>query len=150
MFVGCPCIGNIRFKNHCRMSFKYIINPIWRMEHKWSCICACLFFDFSYFHLLKARSNGHNICYKITMPGHLSTFQEQKKCCDDIETKFKWIQSRHNMLQHLTTLLRGVVKQSQHRLSTNVVTNVVTVWSGLKFKSMLVSGKRTSLISYRD
>ena len=39
-----------------------------------------------------ARSNGLN---------NLSTFQEQKKCCEDVETKFKWIQIRLNMSQHL-------------------------------------------------
>ena len=50
---------------------------------------------------------------------NLSTFQEQKKCCDDVETKFKLIQTRLNMSQQLSTLLKGVVKRSQH-LSTNV------------------------------
>ena len=38
-----------------------------------------------------ARSNGHN---------NLTKFQEQNKCCDDVETKFKIIQTHHNMSQH--------------------------------------------------
>ena len=49
---------------------------------------------------------------------------------DDVKTKFKCL-NRLNMSQHLSTLLRGVVKRPQHRLS-NVETNVVTVLSGLQ------------------
>ena len=40
-----------------------------------------------------ARSNGHN---------NLSTFQEQNKCCDDVETKlneFKLIATSHNIVE---------------------------------------------------
>ena len=47
---------------------------------------------------------------------NLSTFQEQHKCRDDVETKFKWIETRLDMSQHLATLLRW----ARHRLSTNV------------------------------
>ena len=42
-----------------------------------------------------------------TIPGQTAStstsqpFQEQNKCCDDAETKFKWIQTRLNMSQHL-------------------------------------------------
>ena len=47
-----------------------------------------------------------------------STFREQKKCWDDVETKFKRIQTLLNMSQHVSTMLRGGVKRPQHRLST--------------------------------
>ena len=101
---------------------------------------------------VKARSNGHNILttFVVTccdMPIQTATttsqhFKNKRNCCEDVETKFKRIQTHHNMSQHVkkkeeeekkkchNIVVRGgqTVSISAHdKGCENVVRNVVTV-----------------------
>ena len=95
-------------------------------------IHICLFCDSCYCFKIEKRSqyllqHSHNICcdllwHAMTMlvkrpqqPHNISGTKEMLwRCWDKVEMN-------SNSSQHLTTLSRGVVKRSQHRLTTNVV-----------------------------